>query len=1069
VFKEVTQELNFPEMERRILKFWEDGRHFEKLRLKLRDSPKRFAFLDGPITANNPMGVHHAWGRTYKDLFQRYKARQGFDQRFQNGFDCQGLWVEVEVERELGFGSRRDIEKFGIGRFIELCQQRVHKYSMVQTRQSIRLGQWMDWGDWETEIGDPEWLRKSHSYYTMSEQNNYAIWHFLRECHRKGWIYKGHDVMPWCARCGTALSEHEIATEGYQELTHRSVTLRFPLQGRDREYLLVWTTTPWTLTSNVAVAVHPDLTYVKVEQDGRRYYLAKGTLGTLRGPYGALEEVTGEKLVGMTYRGPFDELPAQSDIQHRVIPWRDVSEVEGTGLVHIAPGCGREDFALSKEHGLAVVAPLDESGFYVDGFDWLTGMDSRDVAEAIFEDLEGKGLVYRIEDYTHRYPVCWRCDSGLIFRLVDEWFISMGELRHQIMESARQVRWIPPFGLERELDWLRNMEDWCISKKRYWGLALPIWVCECGAFEVIGSRSELEERAVSGWAQFEGHTPHRPWIDEVKIACTRCGQAAWRIADVGNPWLDAGIVPFSTLGYLEDRAAWQQWFPFDFITECFPGQFRNWFYAILAMSTVLERCAPFRTLLGHALVKDEHGQDMHKSKGNAIWAEEAAEKMGADVMRWVFCSQNPVQNLNFGFTVGEETKRRLLTLHNVYSFFVTYARIDGFDPRGERVPLARRGLLDRWIISRLQSLIRLYRERLDDYDPQAVTREAEVFLEDLSTWYVRRSRRRFWKSGEDQDKLAAHQTLYECLTSLVSLLAPFMPFWMEEIYQNLVRGVDVSAPESVHLGALPVEDPGPIDQELEGEMALCRRIASMGRAARMRAGIKVRQPLSELLVKLPAAAPLDALSRTEGLLRDELNVKIVRPVDSMRDVVSYRLKPRFDRLGPRFGSRGQEIAARVSSAGEVAREAMLSTGRLHLRVDDEDVVLTGEEVEVVRDERPGYTVETEPDLAVALSTALTRELENEGFARELVNKIQYMRKEARFGVPDRIAVFYRVSGRLAEALDAYRDYVFRETLAVSLEEGPGEGEIARDWIVNGQPAWISLRRISAGEKRGDSA
>ncbi|MEO0077100.1 MAG: class I tRNA ligase family protein, partial [candidate division WOR-3 bacterium] len=563
------------------------------------------------------------------------------------------------------------------------------------------------------------------------------------------WIYKGYDVMPWCPRCGTALSEHEIVTEGYKELTHPAVYLRFPIKGRTNEYLLVWTTTPWTLSSNVACAVHPDLFYVKVKQGNDIYYLIKSRLGVLKGSYEILDEFEGKRLLGLEYTGPYDELEAQKGVVHKVILWDEVSGEEGTGIVHIAPGCGKEDFELGKEYNLPAIAPLTEDGYFLEKFGFLTGTNVKDSAKLVFDDLSRKNMIYYIEDYTHRYPVCWRCDSEVVFRLVNEWFFRMDELRYQIMEVAKQVRWIPEFGLDRELDWLKNMQDWCISKKRYWGLALPIYDCECGKFEVIGGKEELKNRAVKGWDKFEGHSPHRPWIDEVKIACRYCGKEVSRILDVGNPWLDAGIVPYSTMHYLTDRNYWQQWFPADFITECFPGQFRNWFYAILAMSTVLENRPPFKTLLGHALVKDEHGEEMHKSKGNVIWFDEAAEKMGADIMRWIFTAHNPQENLNFGYTLSNEVKRKFLTLWNVYSFFITYARIDKPKLRTSNTFKGLDGLklnkLDQWIISRLQWLIIQVRARLDDYDPAPVAKFITEFIDDLSGWYVRRNRRRFWK------------------------------------------------------------------------------------------------------------------------------------------------------------------------------------------------------------------------------------------------------------------------------------------------------------------------------------
>ena len=669
MFEHVSAKVDFVQMERDVMKWWEEQDILEKYLHANDDSPRTFSFIDGPITANNPMGVHHAWGRTYKDVFQRYKTMRGFKQRYQNGFDGQGLWIEVEVEKELKLNDKREIEDFGIDRFVELCKERVRRFAAKQTEQSVRLGYWMQW---------------DNSYHTMSDENNYTIWHFLKVCHERGWVYEGTDVMPWCPRCGTGLSEHEIVTEGYQEIVHPGLYVRFPLIGRDNEALLVWTTTPWTLAANTAAYVHPELTYAKARtENGEVLYLLKSRLSELKAGHEVLEEMPGAALAGLRYKGPFDELPVQQGVDRRVVAWKEVSESEGTGIVHCAPGAGKEDFKLSKQEGLDVIAPLDDFGAFVDGFDWLSGKSVFEVNDLIYDSLRQKGVLYRLEQYTHRYPVCWRCGTELVFRLVDEWFISMGELRSMIADVARKVTWIPSFGLERELDWLRNMDDWMISKKRYWGLALPIFKCECGHFEVIGSETELAKRAVEGMEQLEGHSPHRPWIDAVRIECGKCGQRVARIKDVGNPWLDAGIVPFSTLGYRHDRDYWREWFPGDLITESFPGQFRNWFYSLLTMSTVLEGVEPTRAIHSYALMRDEKGAEMHKSKGNAIWFEDAAERMGADAMRWVYCLHNPATNLNFGFGVADEARRRfMITLWNVYSFFVTYANIDEFDPIG---------------------------------------------------------------------------------------------------------------------------------------------------------------------------------------------------------------------------------------------------------------------------------------------------------------------------------------------------------------------------------------------------
>jgi len=1069
-FKPVPKELNFPELEHRILAFWEKTNAFSLYKNKNKGRNK-WSFQDGPITANNPMGVHHAWGRTYKDIFQRYKTMKGFEQRYQNGFDCQGLWVEVEVEKELGFTSKRDIEKYGIDKFVLKCQERVHKFSMVQTEQSIRLGMWMDWGEWKTSLADKDWLKKSHSYYTMSEVNNYTIWYFLKKCYERGLIYKGTDVMPWCARCGTAISDMEIATEGYQELTHKAVFVRFPLKDRKNEYLLVWTTTPWTLTSNTGVAVHPDFIYVKVKNNGAIYYLAKNLLRVLKGKYEILAEMPGKELLNLIYDGPFDYLPAQKGVIHRVIPWEEISESEGTGLVHIAPGCGKEDFALGKEFGLATIAPLDELGYYINGFDWLSDRNVTEVTEPIIEDLQKRGILYNVEDYTHRYPVCWRCDSELIFRLVDEWYIAMDTLRNEIAEVAKKVeRWIPEWGLDRELDWLRNMADWCISKKRYWGLALPIWECSCGNFTVIGSRDELKEKAVSGWKEFEGHTPHRPWVDVIKIRCEKCGNLMSRIPDVGNPWLDAGIVPYSTMrppedmhnlynGYPYDKSYWGQWFPADFITECFPGQFRNWFYAILTMSTVLENKPPFKVLLGHALVRDEKGEEMHKSKGNAIWFDDAAEKMGADVMRWMFAKHNPIQNLNFGYGPAEEIKRNLLTLWNVYSFFVTYANIDNFNPVGKKLTKENLTKLDRWILSRTNSLIKKCDQYYNEYDVASAVKEIEYFFDEISNWYLRRNRRRFWKSENDLDKETAYIVLYNCLLNLIKIISPIAPFWAEDMYQNLVKSVDQNAPLSIHLCDFPEVDESMIDLELENEVALVRKIVSMGRSARNKVNIKVRQPLKEILICLPSGEKNLDEPAIHTIL-EELNVKKAQFVATTDELYTYSLNPKFDRLGPKYGALSRKIGEWIKGLGAEEVRNFVKTGILKNKFDDRLIEITKEDVDIKKQELPNWVIIEEDNILVAINTAITEELEAEGLVRELIHKIQLMRKEADFNLTDRIKIYYQCPDKLKNAINKNLDYLKNETLAIEVIDGEDSGEIKRELEINGILARIALIRTN---------
>ena len=893
-FDEVDPKPDFPEMERKILDGWYKKGVVKKYLARNKSSKKNFSFLDGPITANNPMGVHHAWGRTYKDLWQRFKNMQGYKQRFQNGFDCQGLWVEVEVEKELGLKSKKDIENLvpgdkraSIAKFVELCKDRVKKYAGIQTEQSKRLGYFMDW---------------SNSYYTLSDKNNYMIWHFLKKCHEQGLIYKGRDSVPWCPRCGTAISQHEMLTEDYKELTHETVFFKLPIKNKDFS-LLVWTTTPWTIPANVAVAVNPEFNYRvwKEEKTGDKIiFLRADSLPKRERHEDFLEDekfiqmilqdknwqkVTdykGKDLVGLKYTGPFDDLPRVKVAQkenpktfHSVVSAQElVVATKGTGILHVAPGAGEEDFKLGKEKKLSIIDVIDEEANYYDGLGDFSGHNAKKHPEIIIEYLkqkDGGKYLFNTENYLHRYPACWRCKTELVWRVVDEWYIAMDPLREPLKKVTKKINWIPKFGLKREIDWLDNMHDWLISKKRYWGLALPIWTCgKCGHFEVIGGKDELKEKAKEGWDKFEGNSPHKPWIDEVKINCEKCGGVMERIPDVGNPWLDAGIVSFSTLSadnksdplYLVGRKEFEKWYPVDFITESFPGQFKNWFYSLLAMSTVLEDREPFKTVLGFATLLGEDGRPMHKSWGNAIEFNEGADKIGVDVMRWMYVRQNPSENLLFGYHVADETRRRFhLKLWNVYNFFVTYANLDGWSPMaGNKEPGGTP--LDDWILSRLSETIKDVTYFLEKHDAYLASGSLEGFLDDLSLWYIRRSRDRVGPAGESaKDKDNFYKTCHTSLVGLSLLLAPFTPFISEVIYRNLTKG------DSLHLGSWP--SAGKIDEKLIKQMSNLRLVVEKVHAIRKDKGIPVRQPLA----RLETEAPFEVPNELKSYLTDEVNVK----------------------------------------------------------------------------------------------------------------------------------------------------------------------------------------------------
>src|SRR5215213_6294679 len=949
-----------PGLEREVLDWWEENQVFDRLRELNREGPT-WSFVDGPITANNPMGVHHCWGRTLKDVFQRYKALQGFDQRYQNGFDCQGLWVEVNVERMLGLNSKPEIEDYGLAAFAEKCKESVAEHSEVITEQSKRLGMWMDW---------------DNDYYTFSDTNIEYIWRFLKTVHERGWLYTGHRSNVWCPRCGTSISQHELIGS-YEDRSDPSLYVRLPLLDDDGDALVVWTTTPWTLPANVAAAVDPEAEYVKLSTADGLLWIAEARLSDL--PFGGevVGKANGAELVGKRYEGPYDHLAAAEEVEHRVIPWDDVTMEEGTGIVHIAPGCGAEDFELSRVHDLSVLTPVDEAGRFYDAYGWLHGTSTAEAKDQIIGDLGERGRLLEAGEIVHRYPVCWRCHTPLIFRIVDEWFIACDEIRQPMLDANATVKWTPDFYSKRMDDWLRNMGDWNISRKWYFGLPLPLYPCDCGRLNVIGSRAELEERATGGLDQLQ--ELHRPWIDEVPIRCRACEREVRRIPEVGDAWLDAGIVPLSTLGWenpdwvpggygtgaasgltgadLPDHAYWERWFPANWVSES-REQIRLWFYSISVMSMTMVGRLPYRSVLTYERVHDETGREMHKSTGNAIEANEAFEGMGADIVRWQFCSQNPSQNVNFGFGPAEAVKRRLLTVWNSVGFLVTYANIAVWEPQWGAKPTSQHSL-DRWLVARTGQLVAEAEAAYGRSWTPGVTAAVETFVEDLSNWYIRRSRRRFWDGDE-----AALETLWWSTVQALCVIAPVMPFLADHLWRILVP----AGPESVHLAGWP--ETGAPDDPLLEQMAAVRRVVELGRQARAQSGMKLRQPLRRLIVQGAESARAAA-----DEIAEELSVKEVEfgPVEA----TELRVKPNLPLLGPKLGKELGPVRAALE-AGEFEE---LEGGRL--RVNGHE--LGPEEVLVERRGKEGWAVAGEDGLTVALELALDPELELEGRAREAIH------------------------------------------------------------------------------------
>ena len=990
-----------------MLARWEDERTFERLREQNADGP-RFSFVDGPITANNPMGVHHAWGRTLKDVFQRYKAQRGFHERYQNGFDCQGLWVEVEVERALGLNSKREIEEYGLAEFADRCRERVAEFAEVITEQSKRLGMWMDW---------------DADYYTFSDTNIEYIWRFLKVVHERGWLYLGHRATQWCPRCGTSISQHELFAGEYKELDHPSLFVRFPLTDREGESLVVWTTTPWTLPANVSAAVRPDAEY-GLTKEGEWVAVER------RPDAEFVERRPGAELVGWPYAGPFDDLDAAAAVEHRVIPWDDISLEEGTGIVHIAPGAGAEDFELGRTHKLPVLIPIDDSGRFYPEYGPLAGLSTDEAEEAIVDQLRARGVLAEVGRIVHRYPTCWRCSTPLLFRVVDDWFISAEEIRQPMLDANATVEWTPAFYSKRMDDWLRNMGDWNISRKRYFGLPLPFYPCSCGHLTVIGSRVELEERALSG---LDGlRELHRPWIDEVVVSCDQCGEPVRRVPEVGDAWLDAGIVPLSTLGWdnerglvpggygtgaarglttadLPDHAYWEEWFPADWVSEM-REQIRLWFYSQSFMSVTLVGRSPYRRVLTYEKLLDETGREMHRSWGNAIAVGEALDSMGADVMRWLFSEQVPSQNIRFGYGPAQEVKRRLLTLWNSASFFVTYANIADWTPEWDAQPTGEHPL-DGWLVARTHALVAELESAYERYWTPEVTRGFESFVDDLSNWYIRRSRRRFW-DGDD----AALGTLWWSLVQAIRVIGPVMPFLADHLWRMLVAEPCDGAPDSVFLAGWP--DGGTPDEDVLGAMRAVRRVVDLGHQARGEAGLKLRQPLRRAYVR-----GADGADRLSDEISDELNVKEV--LFGEGPVARVQLKPNLPVLGPRLGNRLPELKAALEAGDyeELEDGAVRVAGEV-LSGDD---LLRGERLAV-----EGFAIGEDAEVTVALDTSLDDDLIREGRVRELVHRLNAMRKDAGLELTDRIVV--NLGPDDADLLDD-AEWVRRETLAVEVFVG----------------------------------
>jgi isoleucyl-tRNA synthetase len=1016
------------QLEERILEHWKKEDTFRES-LKRRKNAPPFIFVEGPPTANGLPGVHHVLARSLKDTFCRYKHMDGFLVKRKGGWDTHGLPVELEVERELNINSKKEIEEYGIEKFNQKCKENVFRYEREWRAMTERMAFWID-------MDDP--------YITLKNEYMESVWWSLRQIWDKGLLYKGHKIIPYCPRCGTALSTHEMA-QGYQTVTEPSVYVKFMTEDKSA-YFLAWTTTPWTLLANLALTVHPDYTYVKVDNEGTILILVKDRLDILEGEYKILEEFPGRTLEGMKYHPLFDFARLEGK-SHVIILGEYVTTDEGTGIVHTAPAFGEEDYTICRENNITFYQPVDENGRFTDEVTPLKGIFVKDADEKIIELLDDKRLLYKTEPYTHEYPYCWRCDTVLLYYAQESWFIEMTKVRDRLLAHNEEVNWYPHhIKTGRFGKFLENVRDWALSRQRYWGTPLPIWECTCGQRICIGSVEELREKG--------NNVPdtldlHRPYVDEIVLTCPACGGEMTRVPEVIDCWYDSGSAPFAQWHYpFENEDVFSYSFPADFISEAL-DQTRGWFYSLHALGTLLFDSQTFRNCLCLGLVMGKDGSRMSKSRGTAVDPWALFSDFGADATRWyMYSSVTPGDNIRFFREAIEDVFKRFLnTLWNVYSFYTTYALIDDYDPREERLSLDKRTVLDRWLVSRLNSLIQQVRTHMDSYEVHLATRTIEAFVTDeLSNWYVRRSRRRFWKLEKDDDKKGAYDTLTEAMDVLSRLLAVFMPFISEEIYTNIFSG------ESVHFCEYPVTKESVIDTDLEEVMKLAIAASEAGRTARAEAGIKLRQPISKAV--LISDRDLDLVV---PLIREELNVKELEIKSTSSELLNFSVKLNYKTVGPRFkqGVKQVEDALRDQGSRKI-KEALDLYGTYELMVDGNSVELTGDDLVIKTEVTEGYVSGESEGITVFVETSLTQELIREGLARDIVRRIQEMRKEMKLDYKDTIDVFYRGENQVEEAVHYFEDYIKQETLANILTRDTPDKGYKREWNIEGKKILLTV-------------
>ena len=1050
VYKPVSTDLNFVAREKQVESFWDENKIFEKS-MENREGHPIYMFYDGPPTANGKPHIGHVLTRVIKDMIPRYKTMKGYDVPRKAGWDTHGLPVELEVEKLLGLDGKEQIEEYGMAPFIEKCKESVWKYKGMWEDFSGTVGFWAD-------MDDP--YVTYHNTFIESE------WWALKQIWDKGLLYKGFKIVPYCPRCGTPLSSHEVA-QGYKSVKERSAIARFKLKDQD-VYFLVWTTTPWTLPSNVALCVNPDEPYCKVKAaDGYTYILAKALLDSVLGAlakdgepaYTILETCRGKELENISYEPLFqaaaDVAAKQHKKAHYVTCDSYVTMSDGTGIVHIAPAFGEDDAKVGRKYDLPFVQFVNGKGEMTEETPYA-GLFVKDADPKILVDLDKAGLLFAAPKFEHDYPFCWRCDTPLIYYARDSWFIKMTAVKDDLLRNNDTVNWIPEsVGTGRFGEWLKNVQDWGLSRNRYWGTPLNIWECEaCGHRHAIGSIAELRELSDNCPEDIE---LHRPYIDAVTFPCPECGKTMKRVPEVIDCWFDSGAMPFAQYHYpFENKEYFESHFPADFISEAV-DQTRGWFYSLLAISTLIFNKAPYKNVLVLGHVQDKDGKKMSKSKGNAVDPFDALEKFGADAIRWYFYTNSApwLPNRFHDDAVTEGQRKFLGTLWNTYAFYVLYANIDNFDPTKYTLAPEKLSVMDKWLLSKLNTMVKTVDTELDGYHIPEAARALDNFVDELSNWYVRRCRERFWGQGLPQDKINAYMTLYTALVTVCKAAAPMIPFMTEEIYQNLVRSVDASAPESIHLCDFPVCDDSLVDGKLESDMEEVLSIVILGRAARNGANIKNRQPLAAL--RVVAEKPLEKLYT--DIIKDELNVKEVLFSDNANAFISYSFKPQLKTVGPKFGKKVGEIRTALTSAdGRALKAALDKDGHITLALSDGEVQLTAEDLLIETTQTEGMYTLSDNGITVALDTVITPELEQEGFMRELVSKIQTMRKEAGFQVTDHIAVTLKTGDKLAAVAEAAKDEICRTVLADSLTLAEPAGYV-KEWDINSQKAVIGIEKV----------